>query len=149
MTRLRAIDQRLIDWVQAIYLWIFDRTGMQVGVCTFLLLAPLFLIRGVDGWGAFIALAMCGLYSFLLVAAQTTGLATFNMMARGWRESPFRLAAMALDVGFLVADLITLDLARMAGDVILIVVFLYLSCIQLRDREPPEHRQLAPEGSSA
>jgi hypothetical protein len=134
MKKLAEVDAKLIDLIQAAYLWLYDRTGVYIAtIATALILAGAALIR-LD-W---ISLGMTGflilLFSPLYLLQAFNQQSSINATARVERHSKVRY-------GFLLAMLILIPDYRpgyMAWGLLTTIASGYMRCIQIRDREPKD-----------
>lgn len=147
MKFLAALDERLIALVQEAYLWLWDRTGVFVGtlVATLMLIAAWLTTEIL--WGGALLAAVFTIYGVVLIFMQGAGLASFNVQARRWRGSILRILLIVYDVASLLGEVYSGHLAHALAGILIIVSVLYLPCVQLRDREPPEKHVFASEGA--
>lgn len=142
-------DAWLIDKVQDAYLWLFDRTGIYVGVLMFAMCVIDHIIM-IAQWGSgpmtLVTAAAGGIWSLQMAKCQKDSKAKFNLIARFWRTSIYRKMLTLMSIWMAVIGLANTPLASL-GLVITIVMYGCLPSIYLRDREPPEHHSFAPQGS--
>lgn len=147
MKFLASVDERLILMVQEVYLWLWDRTGVFVGALT----AVLALIAATLTTSTLLTAALAGaifsLHGILLIFIQGAGLRIFNAQARQWRRSILRPLLIAFDLACLAQEAWEGHLPHVMGYLLIITGLLYLPCIQIRDREPPEKFNFASEGA--
>lgn len=155
---INQIDQKLIEYVQAVYLWLFDRTGVYVASIAFAFIALLtagWLYR--DYFPAWFTLLIFVIISLALsqpYQLQDKGLFdAFNMISREYQKSFFRRFAVLITGVFFVQSIVfflvtlkTKYLGYVCTD-FLLLCWLYLSCVQIRKRNPPEkkYHQLATQ----
>lgn len=156
MTRLRNFDSAIIARVQDAYLWLYDRSGMYVAtcmmVCIFTGMGALTISDGkMDWFRIFVVLLnfVVIIPNYLMQDKQK--FIEFNLMAMMLHQSSFRFWFVH---GWLypicVIDLIMFHWAW-AFNQVAVAVFMYLSCIMIREREPKDwitKHKLVTEGAS-
>lgn len=151
---LKSIDSKIIEAVQAAYLWLYDRTGVFLATLTFAtIVADVFcggLTTGLRLFD-FLFLGYVGLTSAVRYHMQSTGqIAALNLGQLELRNSTIvRPIFIALMLSIIVIATYKSDAWKVAS-ALLALLWQYLFCILIRDREPKdffEQRKLA--GSEA
>lgn len=147
MKFLASVDERLILMVQEVYLWLWDRTGVFVGALTAVLALIALALTASSILLAVLAGAIFSIHGILLIFIQGAGLGRFNAEARRWRYSVLRSLLIAVDLACLLQEAWGGHLPHVISYLLIVTAFLYLPCIQIRDREPPEKFNFASEGA--
>lgn len=158
---MRQIDERILEWTQATYLWILDKTGLYLGTCVIVAyLAGKFTLWSIDEIPD--AFDIVIVVIVLLISQRTWYLqhakmyATLNVVAGNWQNNSLRKIFAGLSI-LCILPLVILEHDRAAGiaasaiDVIVVTwTFCYLVACRVRDREPPEKKfcRLAGESST-
>ena len=137
-----AFDQFLLSKVQDGYLWLLDRTGVYVATLifgSFLVAAAIgiFQHKTDHGWMVFIGvcIAIIGLTCLLPYGLQDKGKnEKFNALALYIEAGYSRHFFVGLQYGFLVMDLIDLDVISIIATIFLIACFI-LQTVKIRDRD--------------
>lgn len=149
MNKLRTLDDYLVAAAQEIYLWLWDRTGVYVATLLFAAIVGEQICWGpIKIWG-FAFLAIFGATSAYAYMVQAKDLRLLNSMQRRWRENGLRLAFTVMVLYFTASDAVKLNAWGSAGSAFLLI-WSYLSCVQVRDREPKDllsTRKLARAGA--
>lgn len=137
MNKLSELDARVIDRVQNIYLWLWDRTGVFLATPIFILIVAEYLCLWPLKPRHFAFIAIMGAWSTWLYVAQGKSLAALNSISRSWRDFPLRQAFVAMSLALCVADAAKLDAAHVVSGMFHLI-FLYAACAQVRDRDPKD-----------
>lgn len=141
------IDAWIIRWIEAGYLWLFDRTGVMVGsLMTVSMLVSIFIMKAPLVWKAvLIALLMWTTWEYYEDQAKER-YKKFNDRARYNQDGWWRLIVMGFTVGGTVQHLG--DYLYHFSD-LTFWVWIWLSCVQVRERQPPEKHQFATQGAGS
>jgi hypothetical protein len=137
MNLIAEIDSRVISMVQDVYLWLWDRTGVYVGtlIFAFAVLDKVCLAR-LDFFD-FVLVGMMGIWTAGRYLAQANDLRLLNKLARDFSEIWLRIPAIVLIAGVFIYDVLQMNAWRVASH-IFFFCWVYLACIQVRDREPKD-----------
>lgn len=151
---LHTIDQKIIETTQEAYLWAYDRLGVYLATVSFAVIAASVMCSTMS-FGTrifdFLFLGYAGLTSAARHYQQGAGRITeINVGQLECRNSRvIRPLYMALFVSVTIVASIKLD-GWMVASALLSLLWMYLFCVLIRDREPKdffEQRKLA--GSEA
>lgn len=137
MKTLIAIDNRLIEITQEVYLWLWDRTGVYVATLMFAAYVGDHVCWGPLHVGNFIFLALAGAWASRVYFVQSKDLRRLNDLQRGWRDFVMRPYLTMFGFAMIVEQVLYLDVWRFASNV-LMMVWTYLNCVQVREREPKD-----------
>lgn len=149
MFNLKTIDGDIINFVQSCYLWLFDRFGIYIGSLMFVMYVSHIAMSNIP-IGAAVRICFIVLSSYLwsgpvyLLQAKHD-LITLNSRQRLWTTFRFRKIVTILSFSVVLLDAAELHVRDVISD-ILLIIFMYLGCVQARDREPPEKLVLAKQG---
>lgn len=149
MKWLVSTDQRLIGWLEDVYLWIWDRTGVYIGSLIFCAYVGDHVCWGPLKSINFFCIACSGAVCGQRYAAQLKDLRLLNDLQRMWRDLAWRRWFSILVFNMLVLDMITTNVWHFSSD-FLMLLWSYLGCVQVREREPKEfvsHPKLARAGA--
>lgn len=137
MKRILAVDTYLIEATQEAYLWLWDWTAVYVATLMFLAYVGDHVCWRALTWldSAFIAFA--GIWIGYRYVAQSKDLRRLNAAQRAWRDFPPRPFFVFIFVGLLAGDILQLNAWHFASDVFMLI-WNYLGCVQVREREPKE-----------
>lgn len=136
MNLIAEIDNRVIRMVQEVYLWLLDRTGVYVGTLIFAFGAIDNFCLGLTFF-RFVMLALIGVWSAGRYLAQATDLRRLNRFARNFADTWFRVPITVVLAGSLTFEVCQLNWWRVTAHASFFC-WLYLACIQVRDREPKD-----------
>ena len=135
LARLARIDDGVIGVVQAIYLWIWDRTGIH---CYYILgclwACDVGLSDNAFFAKAFWLIGMNVISLPRLLTQQHKKYAAYNALARQARHDIIRFVFVVVCLIGLVQQATDFSFPRS----VLGLIWVYLMCAQIRDREPPQ-----------
>lgn len=150
---ITRIDACLIRWVQAAYLWLYDRTGVYVGTVMAVSVIVHFAInRAVlpgDGWG----FLMGDLFNTTILLTVCCGvwrdqdklsIKSYNAKAMQLMDSAIRWLILPLLFGIsggsIVVAVLQMEANRALGAVstILLCSMFYWRVVLIRERDPPQ-----------
>lgn len=137
MKRLHAIEDAIINHVQEAYLWLWDRTGVYVGTLMFAAYVGDHVCWNPLTWVDFAFIGFAGLWAGIRYVAQSQDLRWFNASQRAWKDFSPRPFFSVLVAAFLLADILQLNAWHLASDT-MTMLWNYIGCVQVRDREPKE-----------
>lgn len=143
MTKLRELDSQIILKLQEAYLWLYDRSGVYVATC---MMVSIFIGIGAltlnDGKMDFLRIFVVILNLVVVIPnywmQEKQEFTQFNFIAMMLHQSMFRFGF----VYFWCFPMFMLDMLLMKWawgiNQVAVIVFLYLSCIMIREREPKD-----------
>lgn len=159
---ITRIDACLIRWVQAAYLWLYDRTGVYVGTVMAVSVIVHFAInRAVlpgDGWG-FLAGDLLNTTILLTVCCgvwrdqDKLSIKSYNAKVMRLMDSPIRWLILPLlygvSGGSILSAVLRMDAERAlsAMSITLVCSMFYWHVVLIRERDPPQRfTQTAKQG---
>lgn len=148
MRFLHAADTTIIDLVQEVYLWLWDWIGVYVATLMFAAYVSERVCWDRLGWFDFVLIAFTGAWMGLRYLAQSKDLRSLNAAQRAWRDFTIRQFFSVFVFGSLAVDAFQLSAWHVASDA-MFLVWTYLGCVQVREREPKEFfaRKLVQAGA--
>lgn len=147
---MNKIDQWLVAKAQAVYLWMFDWTGVRVGMVLFVLAGMAnFLWWLSDGsWIAVFLIGFMGIFGVWLSWIQDSDQKHFNVIAMTQEESIVRKGFTLLILSFFIMYCLMLSWRGIFAEA-LWFAYCYMLCVKVRDREPKEFKffKLATAGA--
>ena len=140
MEYLGKFDRRIIEMMQEAYLWLWDRSGVYVGTLIFMIQISHVLISKKPP--SLISIGAMSIWAIQYYYVQGSSLRQFNEVTRTWTSFSFRKFMALSWAVFIVSDIAILDVREFLSDILLIVT-MYIACVQVRDREPPEKLEFA------
>lgn len=141
------LDNKLIEAAQATYLWLYDWTGITVGALGFGIIAfsaawdRVMVERSITNSVIIVLVgALWGVWTQHLQRNQKL----YNARAMEWRGSSIRRLMFCFAIGFMVSALYNWNVREALGE-LPFLVWQYLACAMVRDREPPTWGKLAME----
>jgi hypothetical protein len=147
---LRKIDADTIRFIQECYLFLWDRTGIYAATVEIGIFSVYFALELQRSGMNFILFV--GTLFALLVAGnsfyhQSQGnYKMFNIVSRLWRQSMFRILATFFWVGCLITDFLFQRPFYFVATDGALLLWVYIMCIQIRKRTPPEKLVEARQG---
>lgn len=143
-----AIDDKIIAWTQTVYLWLWDRTGIYVATLLFIgIVFSTFLYDRKMGIFDFILVTASAIWCGMRYAVQGKDLRLLNTLQRSWAEWTVRRYLLCLiNIPILFLSLLELNPWHVSSN-LLSLAWLYLACVQVRDREPPEKLSFAKQNT--
>lgn len=136
-------DEVALDWIEAGYLWLMDRTGIYVGTLTFVgWTTPVLVAQIYRGtyWLDYVAVLVFALIGVSQYLAQSKRMhKKWNVDAERWRRSSTRAILTLVWVSFLPWDYVRRGIPEVASSLLTLAI-LYLWGVRLRDPEKPEKK---------
>lgn len=137
MKWLRTVDDRLVAAIQESYLWVWDRTGVYVGSLMFAAYCGDHVFYGPLKLFNFFFLGVAGVWCAHRYLVQSKDLRWLNDLQRCWRDFALRRFLMIFSAVVLASDIIQANAWHFASN-LMFLIFNYLGCVQIREREPKE-----------
>lgn len=137
MNYIHKLDNWIIEVVQESYLWIWDRTGIYIGTLIFAACVGDRAFWGSVDWLGFIWLGFMGMQAAWRYLAQSKDLRELNDMQRMYCELTLRFVCALLFFFFLAVSVIEGNFRHIISNVFALM-WIYLFCVQVRERDPKE-----------
>ena len=144
----RKIDDRILAVVQAAYLWIYDRTGVTVGMLSFATPVVGVVIDNHINWFSYVYALILLLDGWYMHNDQVKErIAKHNARAERSRLSLWRTMFLTFMLVFVLTDAIALTggINETVSDA-LFLLWGYVAILKIRKREPPERHALQTHG---
>ncbi len=147
-----SIDEEIHKSTQAVYLWLFDRTGVYVATVSMTMTVTAYslltLARGEFDFITMVGIALIGIQCMLHYKLQhAKHYEAFNARARAWYESRLRFYLLCFWLAVILGDVLQGSPLNFFSSVLMTFMFNYVWTCQIRKREPPERLVFASQGT--